>query len=125
MKEVPRWAEYLRFRDAFRAAMDERLYPAEWLDRRVLSGDVLFLSTQDAAIVAEVRTYPSGAQDVHGLVAAGAMDEIVERLIPEAEAWGRAQGCAGAIIESREGWARALRRYGYEPFQTAVRKEFA
>ena len=31
-------------------------------------------------------------------------------------------GCVFAIIESRPGWARALKQQGYEPYQVAVRK---
>ena len=45
-------------------------------------------------------------------------------LIPKAEQWGRELGCIGALIESREGWARVMRPHGYRLFQTTIRKEF-
>ena len=116
-------SDYQRFRARFREAMDPRLYPIAYLDGLVRSGIAHFRCTERAAIVFALRQYPSGASDVHGLVAAGDMNEIVERLIPEAEAWGKQQGCIGALIESRAGWARLLKRHGYEPHQMAVRKE--
>lgn len=124
MRLLADWAGYLSFRPAFTEAMDQRLYSIDWLDGRVLDGSALFWRTENAAIIAEVREYPTGAYDIHGLIAAGELAEIVETLIPQAEAWGRENGCVGALIESREGWARALKPMGYEPYQTSVRKVF-
>ncbi|HWI85707.1 MAG TPA: hypothetical protein VNT42_05205 [Sphingomonas sp.] len=118
------WAGYLHWRPAFVAAIDARLYTPEWLDGRIATGEAWFQRGDDAAIVAELRQYPTGARDVHGLIAAGDVAEIRDRLIPMAEAWGRAQGCIGAIIESRPGWARALAASGYAPHQLALRKDF-
>jgi hypothetical protein len=74
-----------------------------------------------AAIVTELRDYP-GCRAIHGLAAAGDLGEIADVLIPAAEAWGKKQGCAFAIIESRPGWARQLRGSGYETHQVSVRK---
>ena len=121
MKMIPEWATYTEWRDAFADVMDERYYTLDWLDIRLLNGDVMFWGSESAAIVAELRDYPTGAKDVHGLIAAGDLREIVEDLIPKAEAWGRANGCIAAVIESRPGWVKALP--GYELHQCHVRKE--
>jgi hypothetical protein len=115
--------DYLRFRSRFGEALDPRLHGIEHLDALVLSGQAQLWLGDAAAIVTEVRTYPTGAAVIHGLVAAGDLDEMVGTLIPKAEAWARSIGCAMAIIESRPGWARALRRCGYAPHQLAVRKD--
>ena len=123
--------DYQRFRPLFAEALDRRLYTIEHLDRLVFSGRAQIWFGDEAAIVTEVRTYPTGARVIHGLVAAAApgarpgraVAEIVETLIPRAEAWGRSIGCILAIVESRPGWARALKPHGYEPHQLAVRKE--
>jgi hypothetical protein len=119
---LPDWAGYLRFRDAFAAVLDPALYTIDWLDREILEGKAELWVGREAAIVARIRDYPTGARDIEGLIAAGDLGEIVAALIPEAEAFGRALGCTGAIIESREGWGRVLRRRGYAPYQTALRK---
>lgn len=119
---IPDWAGYRRFRDAFAGVMDPEHHTPEWLDGEILSGRVKFLRGMSAAIVFERREYPTGAADVHGLVAAGDLAEIVEYLIPEAEEWGRAHGCTGAVIESRQGWVKALAPSGYAPHQVALRK---
>ncbi len=116
--------DYLRYRDAFREALDPRLYPIEHLDGLMSSGAAELLATDRAAIIFEIRTYPSGARELHGLIAAGDLADIVERLIPEAEHRAKERGCIGAVIESRAGWARLLKSRGYRPHQIAVRKEF-
>lgn len=114
--------DYARFRPLFAEALDARLYTVEHLDALLLSGRAQVWFGENAAIVTEIRTYPTGARVIHGLVAAGDLDEIVGALIPRAEAWGRSIGCVLAIIESRPGWARALKRKGYAPHQVALRK---
>lgn len=123
MTTVPDWAGYLRFRDDFAAVMDPRLYSLDWLDDQIISGAALLWVGAKAAIVAQIREYPTGAMDIEGLIAAGDLGEIVGDLIPRAEAHGAFIGCVGAIIQSREGWARVLKPHGYEVHQVALRKE--
>ncbi len=123
MKMIPAWALYVDWRDAFAEVIDERYYTLDWLDMRLLNGEVMFWGSENAAIIAELREYPTGSRDVHGLIAAGDLHEIIEELIPKAEAWGRENGCIAALIESRPAWAKALAPYGYETHQVTVRKE--
>jgi hypothetical protein len=117
------WSDYCLWRHDFGEVLDRRYYSLKWLDDQVLSGRVKLLTAQHAAILVEIRGYPTGAKDAHGLVAAGNLGEIVEILIPRAEQWGREMGCVGALIESREGWVRALKSSGYEAHQQVLRKE--
>jgi hypothetical protein len=117
------WAGYRLWRTAFAEAMDPRLHPPEWLDARILAGSAQFWRSDKAAAVTEVRSYPTGAYDVHGLVAAGDVREVRDAILPEVERWGRAIGALGIVIESRPGWGRALRPAGFETHQLAIRKE--
>lgn len=118
------WAGYLKWRPAFAAAMDVRLYTPEWLDARILAGTALLWLSEGAAAVTEIRTYPTGAYEVHGLVAAGDVGQVRDLIVPQVETWGREIGALGIVVESRPGWARALRPAGFEPHQLAVRKIF-
>jgi hypothetical protein len=120
---VPDWAAYHRFRPSFAEAMDPAFYPIDHLDHLLLSKRATLFASGDAAMVAEIRLYPSGLRAVHCLVAAGRIDEIVEAIRPRVEAWGRAHGCGAAIVESRAGWANVLKPHGYAPFQISVRKD--
>jgi hypothetical protein len=115
--------DYQVWRDEIAGVLDQRRYPVSWLDREVISGRVLVWAVADAIILAEIRSYPSGAADIHGLVAAGNAETIINDLIPQAERYGRDWGCLAAVIESREGWQRALKPSGYELYQTALRKD--
>lgn len=107
------------FRDEF-VSLDPERYPAEYIDRRVETGAWRCWGDERAAILAEIRVYPSGAREVHGIAAAGDLAAIIG-LIPLAEAWGREMGCTRAVIESRPGWERALP--DYELHQVSVRKD--
>ena len=117
------WPDYVRFRDKFEEAIDARFYPIDYLDHLVASGNGLFFCNAKSAIIVEIKTFPSGAMAVHGLVAAGKIRAIRDELIPQAEEFGRRLGCAFGIIESSPGWARVMKKSGYEVFQTAIVKE--
>ena len=110
---------YLRFRDEF-VSLDPERYPADYIDRQVWTGHWRVWGNERAAIIAEIKVYPSGLREVHGVAAAGDLREIVG-LIPYAEAWGAAAGCKWASIESRGGWERMLP--GYSVSQTRIVKE--
>lgn len=116
------WFDYLPWRPMLAEALDPRFHTIQYLDGLVWSGRARVFTNEHAAILAEIKVYPTGACDVHGLLAAGDLEAIVE-LIPQAEAWGREMGCIGGIIESRPGWQRVLKDQGYAPHQIAVRKE--
>jgi hypothetical protein len=119
---VPDWAGYCAFRPAFAEVMDERYHTLRWLDEQVLSGKVQFWRSDNAALLTELKDYPTGARDIHVVIAAGDKGEIIG-LAPQAEQFGRENGCIGATVESRIGWAKALKPFGYETHQLTVRKE--
>ncbi len=114
---------YLRFRDRFAEAMDARLYPPGFVDAIMATGKAGFWCTDTAAIVAIIKTYPTGAKAVCGVIAAGDMNEIADKLIPHAEQWGRENGCQFGMIESRPGWAKRMKRHGYETHQVSLIKD--
>jgi len=116
------WVGYLRFRAQFQTVIDPEFYPIEWLDFEVSAGRAWPIIGENAALVVEVKAYPGGVKAAHGLIAAGDLNEIINELIPAAEAWGRTQGCKYGLIESREGWAKALKSHGWEIHQVSILK---
>jgi hypothetical protein len=108
---------YARFRDEFADIAPDK-YPASYIDGQVLSGEWRCWGTERAAIIAEIKTYPSGLKEVHGVAATGDLGEI-RALIPLAEQWGRENGCQWAAIESRGGWERLLPEYQVEQVRIA------
>jgi hypothetical protein len=115
--------EYCRFRDGFEELLDERFYYIEWLDKQFISGAYKLFSCADAAALVEIKTYPTGAREVHGVAATGNLKSILSDLIPRIEAYGRDQGCEIAGIESRAAWVRLMKPHGYEQYQTCIRKD--
>lgn len=115
------WPEYLRWRDAFHAALDPALYPAAWLDGEVACGRMLLFANADAAMLCSIKVYPSGLKQICSELATGKLGAITD-LIPSIETWARLAGCRLADVSSREGWGKVLKRYGYEPYQLTLRK---
>jgi hypothetical protein len=103
--------EYADFRDQFAAAMDSAFYNIGWLDGLIESGAAVCITAGASAIIVTVKTYPTGLRQLYGMYAAGDVNEIIEVLIPQAEALGRELGCSIATIESREAWGRLLKDY--------------
>ncbi len=112
---------YIKFRGAIAGVLDQALYPVAWLDARVATGDVDVMATDTSCILTEFKQYPSGAWEIHGVVAVGDVNEIAGVLIPKAEQYGRDRGCVIASIASRRGWAKVLP--DYEVHQVELRKE--
>src|SRR3546814_14377048 len=77
----------------------------------------------DACLVTELRHFPTGAFEVHVLIAAGNMETLVNEIIKRVEAWGRHIGALFVTIASRKGWEKIMRPYGYEHWQTELRKD--
>lgn len=113
---------YAEFRDRLAEGIDTRFYTIEYLDWMIFSGRAAFWCAESAAIVAEIKVFPTGVRAVAGVVATGPKAQIVG-LIPHAEAWGRQHGCQFGMIESREGWGRTMKQHGYQHLQTAIVKE--
>lgn len=109
---------YLPFREAFVALSPDK-FPPDYIDAQVWAGFWQCWSDGRAAILAEIKTYPSGLKEVHGLAAAGDLENIVA-LIPYAEAYGRKAGASLASIESAPGWARIMEKHGYATDQVRI-----
>lgn len=116
------WPEYRRRREQIASLLDPRCYNMDWLDVQILNGKAQIFASADAVIITEVRTYPAGAREIHGLCAAGELSAILD-LIEEAENWALAEVLDFASVASREGWQRVLAAKGYRPHQVELRKE--
>lgn len=114
--------DYINWRHHFLALLDPELYPHDWLDDRVVSGEFVLFTAPDSAILASVRTYPSGLKEFHGQAAVGNLATIVADLIPLAEQHAKRIGCKYASIASREGWSKAMQAHGYAVHQVEIRK---
>lgn len=76
-----------------------------------------------SAVLTELVTYPTGRVECNIFLAGGDLDELVEEMLPEIEAWARRKGCTGITVSGRKGWARVLKDHGYGDPSIVVRKE--
>lgn len=115
---------YQRHRDEIAAMLDQRRWPIEWVDQQIAEGAFDLFWNDEALIAVEVRTYPGGLQEYHGVFAAGALKSI-KSLVGEAVEMARHAGLTLAAIESRHGWAREFKDMGFTVAQVRIEKELA
>lgn len=114
---------YLRHRAEIAQILDERFYPLWWVEGRISAGEIDLLHNDTAIIGIEVRNYPGGARELHGLFAAGDKAGVKE-LVKQALALAEAAGLTCAAIESRGGWEREFRDFGFVKDRVRIVKEF-
>lgn len=90
--------------------------------RMVDAGEAQAWFGDRAAMITVVQDDP-GERRLLIWLAGGELHEIVERLLPAAERWGKARGCRRALIIGRPGWERALAPEGYAPLARIIGKE--
>lgn len=120
--KVDHWTAYQRHHHEVRALLDERFYPIAWVDQRVWMGAIRLIADDRAIIGFEIKQYPGGARELHGMFACGAIESILA-LIDQAVAFARDLKCDVASIESRSGWAKVLKSRGFAPHQLRIVKE--
>ncbi len=113
---------FARHEDEIAGMVDERFYPMEWVRRSVVTGVIQTLYNERAIVGFEFRSYPGGAKELHGMFAAGPLEDVL-LLIDETERLAREMGMDVFTIASRAGWTRILKGRGFEPFQTVIVKE--
>src|SRR3546814_9157759 len=86
---------------SFAQIIDTRTHRIEWLDAQVWTGRARVWGADDACLVTELRHFPTGAFEVHVLIAAGNMETLVNEIIKRVEAWGRHIGALFVTIASR------------------------
>ena len=114
---------YLQYRDSFAEILDPRTHTIEWLDAQVWSGHAKVWGSPDACLLTEIKHFPTGAFEVHVMIAAGDMGTLVNETIKQVEAWAQEIGALFVTIESRNGWVRVMEKHGYFLHQCNIRKE--
>jgi hypothetical protein len=114
---------YLKWRDRLAEANDPVLFPIKYIDAVLADQSAVLFVASKAAMVTRVCLYPGGAKVVRSLATAGDLNEILETLTPQIEAWAKENGCTHSLVEGRDGWRKALAPLGYQHHQTILIKE--
>lgn len=116
MRDYPRW------RTSLAGANDSAFWPIEAIDAMLADGRAQFWATERSALVTVVTSYPGGAVVIEVLAGCGSMADLIKRVRPTVEAWGRERGCTHIQIKGRTGWKRALKTHGFKHLQDILVK---
>ncbi|HXA40307.1 MAG TPA: hypothetical protein VNW53_15020 [Phenylobacterium sp.] len=75
-----------------------------------------------SALVAAVEQDP-GERRLLIWLAGGERQELEGDVLPQVEAWGRAQRCRRVLVIGRAGWERTLKPHGYAPLARIIAKD--
>jgi hypothetical protein len=75
-----------------------------------------------SALVAAVEQDP-GERRLLVWLAGGERRELEDEVLPQVEAWGRAQHCRRVLVIGRAGWERTLKPKGYAPLARIIAKD--
>lgn len=114
--------DYTAWRERLVSGMVAFFYTAEWLDQRLDEGSAFFFASDRAAMVVELIAFPTGVVAVKAVVAAGDTRAMIQDLGPAVLEWAAANGATAAMIESRTGWKRLMRKHGFQEFTTTLVK---
>lgn len=117
-------AAYTRHRAEIAGILDERFFPLWWVESQISAGHIGLVHSDSAVIGVEVRNYPGGAKELHGMFAAGDKDAIRALVVQVCEA-AADMGCHVAAIESRPGWAREFRNLSFQTDRVRIVKDLA
>lgn len=115
-------SDYPTWRARIATANDPAFWPIEAIDAMLAEGRAQLWATDKSALVTLVTSYPGGAVVIEVLAGTGSMADLIKRVRPKVEEWGRAYGCTHIQIKGRPGWARALRTHGFKHFQDILMK---
>lgn len=88
---------------------------------RIEAGEAYLFAMPNAAMVVELKRWPTGFKEAVAWLAGGSLDEI-SSFTPRIEAWAKAEGChRAAVVAGRRGWQRHLA--GYRPSGTYLTKD--
>lgn len=115
-------SSYATWRAALATANDPAFWPIEAIDAMLADGRAQFWATDKSALVTLVTSYPGGAVVIEVLAGTGSMADLIKRVRPKVEEWGRQYGCTHIQIKGRTGWARALKKHGFKHLQDILVK---
>jgi hypothetical protein len=117
----PLLEQWARFRDQFADAMGDGFWTVDDLEQKIAHRRAFFFPGKAAALVAEIQTYPGGAQVFQVTWAVGDVAEMIQ-MAPGIESMARMMGCTSILIEGRKAWEKLLAPLGYTPWSVTVWK---
>jgi hypothetical protein len=120
MTSGPDWVRHYFAKAAphLQAALDAepiRTHTLVHVREAIESNEAQLWPMSDAAVVTEIKVYPTGARVLSYWLAGGALESIVRLHQFAIEPFAIDKRCVGIEVRGRRGWARTLREQGFEP----------
>lgn len=118
--------EWVRCKPWLMAALehDGGFNTIEDVETRIAAGDAHFWPGKRAAGVTEFMAFPR-CKALNFWLVGGDLDELLDHMMPAAEAWARTQGCTKTVAFGRRGWKPKLAERGFSEGWTVFVKELA
>lgn len=111
-----RWQDHIE-----RALKTQRTHLIEDVEAMVASGEAMLWEGKKSAAVTEVISFPR-SKVMHLWLCGGDLREIVEDMLPKAEAYAASIGCDRLTTAGRVGWDRVMKTHGYTPCASICEK---
>lgn len=117
-------SEWLRCRPWIEEAVKDCLgtHTIEDVEDGIESGEFLFFSMQNCAVIVRIMQYPR-KRAVNYFLVGGDLNELKNKMEPHITAWAKSKGCNIAVLIGREGWLRTLSSLGFRKMWSATYKE--
>jgi len=99
-----------------------RTHSLEDVKAMVAAGRAQLWASPASAVVTVIEDDPCERRLLVWL-AGGDLEELLERMLPRVEAWGRARGCRRLLVIGRAGWERAMKPHGFAPLARVIAKD--
>lgn len=120
MTSGPDWVRryFAKAAPHLQAALDQCAIPTHTLEHvraAIEANEAQLWPMSDAAVVTEIKVYPTGARVLSYWLAGGALESIVQLHRFAIEPFAIDKRCIGLEVTGRRGWVRTLTGLGFEP----------
>lgn len=84
------------------------------IEAGIAQGFFQFWEADDCCAVTEILPYPR-CKKLHIFIAAGNFQSICDKLLPQAKAFAKENGCVSMTTIGRKGFVKRIPKYGFKP----------
>lgn len=111
------WQDHIK-----RALSYQATHAIEDVERMILEDEAQLWLGEKSAAVTEIVQFPK-CKTLHLWLCGGDLREIIDVMLPKAEAFARQEGCTRLTTAGRVGWDRVMKGQGFSPAASICAKD--